>query len=87
MATGHGFLALGLQDKGIDQDEIVSGVSAKYTTCTCVHTFVCVSFGGRESTKPYFAAQSLILRCVKINQVYMQLLLVNQYIVKSNKSL
>jgi len=71
MATGHSFQALALSDKGIDQDEIVSGESTKHTTGICVSTFVCVCIGGKESTNPDSAAQSSVLQCVKINQVYM----------------
>lgn len=53
MATSHSFQALGQQDKDIDQDEIVSGISAKHTDAhPCAHAFVCVCSRGRESINP-----------------------------------
>lgn len=82
MATGHSFQALALSDKGIDQDEIVSGESTKDTTGIWAYTLVCVYIGGRESTNPDLAAQSITLHCVKITQVYMKALLLNRWLSK-----
>lgn len=82
MATGRGFSS-SRSVKGIDHDETVSGVRAKYCTQHARVFARVVRIGGEECIELDSTPQS---HRVKSNQIYLQLLRLNQYWAKSNIS-